>query len=60
MINGNIDILMISETKIDETYSAAQFFFERFCNPYPYENFILLGNFNSEMTDSNLKDFCNL
>ena len=25
-----------------------------------YENFILLGDFNSEMTDANLKDFCNL
>ena len=25
-----------------------------------YENFILLGDFNSEMTDSNLKGFCNL
>ena len=23
-----------------------------------YENFILLGDFNSEMTDTNLKDFC--
>ena len=25
-----------------------------------YENFILLGDFNSEMADANLKDFCNL
>ena len=25
-----------------------------------YENFLLLGDFNSEMTDSNLKDLCNL
>ena len=25
-----------------------------------YEKFILLGDFNSEMTDKNLKDFCNL
>ena len=25
-----------------------------------YENFIFLGDFNSEMTDKNLKDFCNL
>ena len=25
-----------------------------------YENFRLLGDFNSEMTDTNLKDFCNL
>ena len=25
-----------------------------------YENFMFLGDFNSEMTDTNLKDFCNL
>ena len=25
-----------------------------------YENFPLLGDFNSEMIDTNLKDFCNL
>ena len=25
-----------------------------------YENFILLGDFNSEIADSNKKDFCNL
>ena len=26
---------------------------------YNYENFILLGDFNSEMADTNVKDFCN-
>ena len=126
---------MISETKLDETFPAAQFFLQGFCDPYRfdrnrnsggimlyiredipsrliekklrnnseyffveinlrkkkwllccsynphknsisthidflrrerdlhssnYENFILLGDFNSEMTDKNLKDFCNL
>ena len=35
MINGNIDILMISETKIDETYSAAQFSLKGFAIPIP-------------------------
>ena len=25
-----------------------------------YQNFVLPGDFNSEMTDTNLKDFCNL
>ena len=135
MINGNIDIFMISETKLDETFPAAQFYLQGFCDPYRfdrnrngggimlyiredipsrliekklrnnseyffveinlrkkkwllccsynphknsisthidflrreldlhssnYENFILLGDFNSEMTDANLKDFCNL
>ena len=120
---------MISETKLDETFPAAQFSLQGFCDPYRfdrnrngggitlyiredtpsrltekklrnnseyffdeitlrkkkqllccsynphknsisrreldlhssnYENFILLGDFNSEMTDTNLKDFCNL
>ena len=126
---------MISETKLDETFPAAQFSLQGFCDPYQfdrnrngggimlyiredipsrliekklrnnseyffveinlrkkkwllccsynphknsvsthidflrreldlhssnYENFILLGDFNSETTDKNLKDFCNL
>ena len=33
MINGNIDIFMISETKIDETFPAAQFYFKVFAIP---------------------------
>ena len=135
IINGNTDIFMISETKLDETFVAAQFYLQDFCNPYrfdgnrngggimlyiredivsrliekklrnnseyvfveinlrnkkwllccsynshknsisthidflrrelalpssSYEDFISLGDFNSEMTDANLKDFCNL
>ena len=140
MINGNNDIFMVSmiydiydiyETKLDETFPAAQFSLQGFCDPYRfdrnrngggtmlhipprliekrfrnnneyffveinlrkkkrffccsynphknsisthidflrreldlhssnYKNFILLGYFNSEMIDSNLKDFCNL
>ena len=135
MINGNNDIFIICETKLDETFPAAQFSLQGFCdlyrfvrnsngggimfyirehipsrliekkfrnnseyffveinlrtkkwllcclyNPHKnsisihidflrreldlhspnYENFMLLGDFNSEMTDSNLKDFCNL
>ena len=126
---------MISETKLDETFPAAQFSLQGFCDPYRfdrnrngggimlyirenipsrliekklrnnseylfveidlrkkkwldccsynphkssisthidflrrernlrssnYENFILLGGFISEMTDTNLKDICNL
>ena len=34
MINGNTDIFMISETKLDETFPAAQFSFQGFCDPY--------------------------
>ena len=33
MINGNIDIFMISETKLDETFPAAQFYFKVFAIP---------------------------
>ena len=135
MISGNIDVFMISETKLDETFPAAQFSLPGYCNPYRfdrnrngggimlfiredipsrlverkfrnnneyffveinlrkkkwllccsynphknsisthidffrreldfhssfYENFMLLGDFNSEMADASLKDFCNL
>ena len=34
MISGNIDILMISETKLGETFPAAQFLLQGFCMPY--------------------------
>ena len=37
MINGNIDIFMISETKLDETFLAAQFSLQDFCNPYRFD-----------------------
>ena len=33
MINGNIDIFMISETKADETFPAAQLSLQGFCDP---------------------------
>ena len=34
MINGNIDLFMISETKLDETFPAVQFSLQGFCDPY--------------------------
>ena len=37
MISGNNDILMISETKLDETFSAAQFLLQGFCMPYRFD-----------------------
>ena len=36
MISGNIDILMTSETKLDETAPAAQFLLQGFCMPYSF------------------------
>ena len=33
-IKANIDILMISETKIDNTFPHSQFFIEGFSTPY--------------------------
>ena len=40
--------------------NSEYFFVEINLHSSNYENFILLGDFNSEMTDKNLKDFCNL
>ena len=37
MINGNIDIFMISETKLDEIFPAAQFSLQGFCDPYRFD-----------------------
>ena len=37
MIIGKIDILMISETKLDETFPAAQFLLQGFCMPYRFD-----------------------
>ena len=34
MISGNNDIILISETKLDETFSAAQFLLQGFCMPF--------------------------
>ena len=42
MISGNIDILMISETKLDETFPAAQFSLQGFCIHYRFDrNYVL-------------------
>ena len=34
MIKGKVDVLMISETKIDETFPSRQFYIEGFTPPY--------------------------
>ena len=39
MINGNIDIFMISETKLDKTFPAAQFYLQGFCDPYQFDRY---------------------
>ena len=33
-IKGNVDLLMISETKIDDSFPVGQFLIEGFCTPY--------------------------
>ena len=33
-IKGNVDVLMISETKINDSFPVGQFLIERFCTPY--------------------------
>ena len=37
MINGNTVMFMISETKLDETFPAAQFSLQGFCDPYRFD-----------------------
>ena len=37
MINGNIDLFIISETKLDETFPAAQLYLQGFCDPYRFD-----------------------
>ena len=37
MTNGNIDIFIIYETKLDETFPAAQFSLQGFCDPYRFD-----------------------
>ena len=34
IVNSKIDILMISETKLDETFPATQFLLQGFCMPF--------------------------
>ena len=33
-VKGNVDVLMISETKIDDSFPVSQFLIEGFCTPY--------------------------
>ena len=37
MISETIDILIIAETKIDNTFLTSQFFIEGFMKPYRYD-----------------------
>ena len=38
MINGSIDIFMISETKLDETFPVTQLSWQGFCSPYRFDH----------------------
>ena len=33
-LNNNTDVLLISETKLDDSFSSAQFRLKGFCTPY--------------------------
>ena len=37
IINGEIDIFMISGTKLDEIFPATQFYLQGFCDPYRFD-----------------------
>ena len=34
---GNVDILMVTETKIDESFPTSQFFISGFTSPYRFD-----------------------
>ena len=33
-IKGNVEVLIVSETKTDDSFPVGQFLIERFCTPY--------------------------
>ena len=37
IIQGKLDILVITETKIDNSFPTSQFLIEGFCKPYRYD-----------------------
>ena len=37
-ITKYVDILLLSETKLDDSFSTAQFLLNGFCNPYRLDN----------------------
>ena len=67
---NNLDILMVSETKIDDTFPESQFLIEGFSTPYRLDRMakgggillyiILLGDFNVEVEEKNMSEFMNL
>ena len=84
-IQNKVDILLISETKLDETFPTRQFSIDGFTSPYRldrhnaeisshmncmgkaidslssrYENFLLIGDFNAEVSDVSMKEFCDI
>ena len=36
-IKGNVDVLMISETKVDDSFPVGKFLVEGFCTPYRFD-----------------------
>ena len=76
-IKGNIDVLLVSETKNDESFTNGNFLIDGFSTPYrsdrnsnggglmlfvrkdiPSNLVLILGDFNIEVDDQNMKNFC--
>ena len=45
MVSRNIDIFMISETKLDKTFPTVQFSLQGFCRPYWFDRNPNCGGF---------------
>ena len=42
-INPNLDLLIVSETKLDDSFSTVQFLMSDFCKPYRLDHFSNIG-----------------
>ena len=66
MVLGNMDILFLSETKIDDTSPITHFLFtvyirlDRKVAISQYENIILMGDFNLKPHETILSEFCEI
>ena len=57
MVTEEIDILMITETKLDDSFPASQFFIQGFCTPFRLDR--IMGDFNVDVKEVSLHLLCN-
>ena len=59
-VSDNVDILLTSENKNDDSFSLTQFLIEGFTTPYILDRNGSGGDFNAEESDATIKDFCDI